>query len=446
MRKLSDIDVIKHTASIHITNTVNIFQRRLWNILLANAYNDLNSEKTFTVNLRDLREVLKYKSNNYEYLKNSLTELIGCVVEWNILGKDKENKWEAFGLLASAKIEEDILTYTYATSLQKLLYNPHIYARISLSMQNKFKSKHSLALYELCLDYFISKRGFGRTPIIEIDQFRHLMGFSRNKKKPISKTNIDKYTVFKRLNEDVIKPAVKEINIKTEINIEVNYERKGRKVIGIQFLISAKNKMLDVAMKSDESIKKEHLEDISIAVQEVSKSDKSTTLIDKIVDFGLSKEIAKKIIAKKSEEEILSDVDYINNNRANKTNLSGYALTIFNDRVMPESEKLKRKNIILSLQKQDTERFLNDYESYEINELEKYKENLSESDLNKVEEQANKIVQDKLESGDLTKTKFGFQKIYHTIEINKICMAKVTILSKEEFLKEYKQRYPNAIL
>jgi hypothetical protein len=37
--------------------------------------------------------------------------------------------------------------------LKEKLYNPEMYARIKLSIQNKFTSKHTLALYELFIDY-----------------------------------------------------------------------------------------------------------------------------------------------------------------------------------------------------------------------------------------------------------------------------------------------------
>src|SRR3989454_8549973 len=44
------------------------------------------------------------------------------------------------------------------TTLFRSLYNPHMYARLSLLVQNRFESKHALTLWELCVDYLGAKR------------------------------------------------------------------------------------------------------------------------------------------------------------------------------------------------------------------------------------------------------------------------------------------------
>ena len=59
--------------------------------------------------------------------------------------------------------------------------DPNIYARISLSMQNKFDSKHALALWELCLDFLDKIHNYGETPFVPVgDDCRELMGIPGN--------------------------------------------------------------------------------------------------------------------------------------------------------------------------------------------------------------------------------------------------------------------------
>ncbi len=67
-----------------------------------------------------------------------------------------------------------------------------MYAKISLSLQNRFNSKHSLALYELFVDYYNVKLGFSSTPEIGIEQFRKLLGLTDNE-----------YKTFKALNKEI---------------------------------------------------------------------------------------------------------------------------------------------------------------------------------------------------------------------------------------------------
>ncbi|MBF0498312.1 MAG: RepB family plasmid replication initiator protein, partial [Deltaproteobacteria bacterium] len=87
-------------------------------------------------------------------------------------------------------------------------------------------SKYSLALYELFVDYFIVKNGFGETPVISIDNFRKLLGLKENE-----------YEKFRDLNYYIIQKSLKEINAKSDLFVEVEYRKKGRKVEAVKFFI-----------------------------------------------------------------------------------------------------------------------------------------------------------------------------------------------------------------
>ena len=219
-------EVIKHSSAIHISNEVNLLQRRAWNIMLAQAYNDLPKEDTYSITVRELCNALGYKGNNDKYIKQLLRELVGITVEWNVLGKDGAMEWGASSLLAEVKIINGVCHYAYGPTMRSRLYNPSMYARISLSLQNQFKSKHSLALYELFVDYFDAKRHCGETPVIGVEDFRHLLGLQENE-----------YAAFKDLNKSIIKKALKEINAMSDLHVDVEYRKQGRSVIAVKFFI-----------------------------------------------------------------------------------------------------------------------------------------------------------------------------------------------------------------
>ena len=96
------------------------------------------------------------------------------------------------------------------------LYNPIMYTKLNLRLQNRFKSQYALILWEVCFDYFDADRGQGETPFILIETFRELMGLES-----------DEYSAFAFLNRDVIKPAIKEINALTDYHVEVEQKRMG---------------------------------------------------------------------------------------------------------------------------------------------------------------------------------------------------------------------------
>jgi truncated hemoglobin YjbI len=85
-------EVIKHSSAVQIQNNITLLQRRAWNVLLANAYDELPTEEEHRMAVRELVRVLEYNGHNDAYLKEALEALVGCKVTWNIL--DKDNQWE----------------------------------------------------------------------------------------------------------------------------------------------------------------------------------------------------------------------------------------------------------------------------------------------------------------------------------------------------------------
>src|SRR5262245_9404426 len=219
-------EVIKHSAAIHIQNNITLLQRRAWNVLLANAYDELPLQEHHRIRIHDLMRTLEFDSKNDEYLKEALEALVSCKVKWNILDKDGEHEWGVTTLLAEAKIKSGICTYAYGPTLRERLHNPRMYARLSLSMQNKFESKHAQALWELSADYLGAERDYGETPFIAVETFRTLMGIPEGM-----------YPDFMRLNDKVIKQAVTEINRISDFRLSVDYQRQGRKVTALKFKI-----------------------------------------------------------------------------------------------------------------------------------------------------------------------------------------------------------------
>ena len=235
MNLLERDEFIKASPAIQIQGNITHLQRRAWNVLLANAYDELPNRDIHRVSIVELADKLGFNSRNQEHLKEMLKALTECLVEWNTLGKDKNQVWGVAALLASAEIEKGICTYAFAPHLRLKLYNPRVYAKLNLRLQNRFSDRHALILWELCFDYFDTARDHGETPFIALEKFRELMGVADAK-----------YPAFKTLNQCVIKPAVKEINALTNFFVEVEQKRKGRKIAFLKFKISRLREILSV--------------------------------------------------------------------------------------------------------------------------------------------------------------------------------------------------------
>lgn len=381
--KLSEKDVIKHSATIQITNCVNLLQRRAWNVLLANAYNDLPCKERYQVKIKDLMEVLGLeKSNHDKHIKETCKALVSCVVEWNVLDKDNQTEWGASGLLSETIIKNGTLTYAYSPTLRERLYNPAMYARISLSMQNRFSSKHALAIYELCVDYFIRKRNEGKTPFIDLAEYRKLMGL-----------RADEYPDFKHLSKRVIKEPVREINEKSDLLVEVEYRRQARKVVALCFHIkpNPQKKALLVNLPPQgpkQTTMAEQLDRLKEAVANPELYDRLTG------NYCLSPVQAKELLACYEEAYITAKLDAIKAEYDKGTikNIGAYTYKALKEdfnfkksRFDLEKQAAKQKAKEAEQEKERQERLKLEYDRYRYHKAEELKKTLPADELSQIE-------------------------------------------------------------
>jgi hypothetical protein len=220
-------EVIKHSAAIQIENNMTLLQRRAWNALLFHAYNELDKKEEHQISLQYLAHLVGYDSHDMEYLKEASLAMLRCIVQYNVLDKDGSlERWGATALLAQADMQKKkgLFIYAYSPELRRRLHNPEMYARLDLDLQKQFDSKYALALWELCTDYLGSGREYGETPFIPLETFRRLMGIADGM-----------YSMFMRLNEKVIKPAIVEVNRVSDFRVTMDCQRQGRKVTALKF-------------------------------------------------------------------------------------------------------------------------------------------------------------------------------------------------------------------
>ncbi len=234
---LSEQNLKKHIAAIHISNRLTLTQRKASNVLLYNAYENLLTARVHRIRVKDLAEAIGFNTHNLEPLKEALKTLARTVLEWNILDESgAHEEWGATTLLAQAVIRNGYCTYAYSPDLCEKLYRPEIYALLNLSIQRKFSSGYALALYENCLRY----RRVGTTGWIVLDNLKRLLG--------IGETDAY-YQDFRKFNDKVIKPAVRQVNETSDLSLEVDYQRDRRRVMAVRFRVSDNPQMLLFAQR-----------------------------------------------------------------------------------------------------------------------------------------------------------------------------------------------------
>ena len=214
----------KHVGAVHVKGQLSLLQRKVSNVLLLRAYDDLPNPEVFEheIKLKTLAEIAGFDSNDHALLREALESLAGTTITWNLLVEEGTEEWGVSTFLAQAVVKNGTCRYAYAPDLRRKLYNPEIYARINLSVQERFGSGYALALYENCVRF----RRVGSTGWISLDRWRDLLGVEPGQ-----------YEAFKYLNRDVLKPAVEEVNRYSDIHVEMDRKREARRVVALKFSI-----------------------------------------------------------------------------------------------------------------------------------------------------------------------------------------------------------------
>lgn len=354
--------LIKHVAAIHCSNNLTLMQRKIANVLLYRAYKNLLTQDVHVITITELCKILGYNSHNYDALKDALRALISTVIEWNVLSAPNlQESWTASSVLASVQIEGTECRYTYSHHMREFLHSPSIYGCINLVIQSRFKSAYGLALYENCIRY----KGLLQTAWFEINEFRKLMGVKD-----------DEYAVFRDLNKRVIDKAVEEVNTHSDIIVEPQFRRVGRKVESIQFKIQLRNKKLRLGQIEENGEKD---------VQKMGEIDNLIYRLNK--EFGITHMVAKDIVSRYEAEYIDKKIvetmtsDYFNNGKID--NVAAYFISALKFDYLPKKssadikkqaneEELKKHNEVKLLDVKNKKLYEAYIKTYYINIINKF--------------------------------------------------------------------------
>lgn len=331
-------EVIKHSAAIHISNTLTHTQRMVSNVLLKNAFKDLLSDERHQIKISTLLQSIDCNTRNIKAVKDILSVLATTKLEWNILDKDKKNRWGVSALLAYAEIKSGVCSYEYSAGLRKIFSNPNIYARLNLLIQRQFKCGHTLAIWEYLME-FLCSTGFksGYTDWLSVEAFKKLLGTHND---PL-------YKEFKYIGQRLIKKPLKKINEVSDISAEVEYERKKRRVVALRFKVARKENYqlpLNIPLPAD-------LVDVKASATELPRNEETknpeggSQILDRLLSFGLTKRQAQKIISGHEESYIIENLDIVEKAcRAGKVaKVPAYTMTALKEDYRPKKSFLEEE-------------------------------------------------------------------------------------------------------
>ena len=151
-----DIQLRKHTATIHFKGSLSTVSHKLLNILYKCAFDTDNfSSEEYYIRVSDIVSLIGWQKGKFDDLKDAFINLRDSGFYWNIFRQDRKNKddWDIFGgsgFIADFMISkyDEVASFSLPSRLRKLLKNPNIYAFIDLKVQKNLKGKYDLIYYE----------------------------------------------------------------------------------------------------------------------------------------------------------------------------------------------------------------------------------------------------------------------------------------------------------
>ena len=200
--------------------------RRIYNLLIANAWDKIGDDTTHCVAKSDLRG----NHEGGERLADSIDRLMRTIVRVRVV-QDGRPAIMKVTLLSQTTEHDDaagLLYYRFDADLRQIILDSRVFGRLRKEVMLAFTSKYALALYEIG-----EKRRnlqFRWSEVFELGELRELLGVKQ-----------DELTSFGNFNAWCLKPAVKEVNGLADFSVAFRPVKAGRKVVSVQLAWWRKN-------------------------------------------------------------------------------------------------------------------------------------------------------------------------------------------------------------
>lgn len=246
--------VVKANKLIEAKGRLGMIEQKLFASLISEITTDDKDFKKYKVEIKDISEFMNLSSNAvYEQIKSASRNLRKKEILIESIDEKGKKSFLATSLLSSARYKEgegylefyidpNLKPYLIAINGKQTPFTKYMIKNIL-----KLKSSYSIRIYELLKQCEgIKKRKF------KLNELKKLLGVE------------DKYKDFRDFERRILKVAKKEINEKTDIWIDYEKIKEGRRIGKISFEIQSKYVESDESKVIDALYSDEEIEDIKI--------------------------------------------------------------------------------------------------------------------------------------------------------------------------------------
>lgn len=200
--------------------------RRIYNTLIANAWDQIERAMTHIIAKKDLRGSRDANDRVGESVERLMAAIARLEIERD--GKRYIRRVQLLGATDEGREDDGLLYYRFPAELRAIIRKSSIFARLRTDVIFALSSKYALALYEI-----VQKRGnlgWQQSEEFTVERFRQLLGVEPGKLEQ-----------FKHFNLRAIQPAVTEVNSLSDFGCAVEPVLASRKVIRVKLSWWRKN-------------------------------------------------------------------------------------------------------------------------------------------------------------------------------------------------------------
>jgi len=317
--------IVQHNYLIEARYNLSLQEKRLMYWLASQSKADDENFKEHELPIREFAKLVDVRGDHlYKELKLITHKLMNKILTIQSL---TDRSFSKVHMLSGTKYDDK-------SGIIKLSFHPYLkpymlqlkdrFTKINLGDILGLKSVHAVRIYELLKQY----ESVG-TREITLSELRECCGLEETQ-----------YKKFNGIKRDILERAKKEINEKTDIFISYEEEKRARKITSIRFSI-----------KKNPEYKKTHFEksqqEKATILQKEFRS--GAALIEKIVEYGFTKQAAKRLIQSDTEEKIINAIKAVDIqvSRGHVKNAKAMLKTAIEERWKPDvfvSKKRKTKS------------------------------------------------------------------------------------------------------
>lgn len=218
----TDFLVVQDNSMIMAKYNMTTLEQKLFLILLSTIKKDDTEIKSTTFRVVDLAEIMDVSPQLlYRDLKKTYKSLMKKIIEIQKPNGD----WHIFNLIPSAKYNNNQGTITLKVNEEAypyLLQLKKLFTTFKLETVLNLNSKYAIRIFQQAKSNL-----YKGSYIVKLDEFKQQLYLEQKS-----------YNQFSNINLKVLTPALKEINEKTDIHLEVETIKVGRKVDALKFIVS----------------------------------------------------------------------------------------------------------------------------------------------------------------------------------------------------------------